>query len=541
MPKNKLSFFMGFFIIPALLFTFLLTAQIASAACEPSDEAALTDCVEACPEGDQGCIDSCCFDWPDCECPAPEACPPEDQADLDECMDSCDPGDQGCIDSCCFDWPDCECREADACDETAQGLLDECIEACDPGDQGCIDSCCFDWPDCECPEPEEDGCTPQNQADLDACMDSCDPGNQACIDSCCFDWPDCECREPTCIDNLKACHQSCTDPGCFAACDQDFQECSTCFSYVRCHDFFCDPADTACQNECDQLYAHCLDEDIPDDYGSCYEDCFENFQDHDDVIACIEDCQEQYPDPDREPPYELIEPRCFTETNFFDYEDVPAEAWFWSPINFLTRLEIPEGSGTGINSATFHSRIVRGYNRDDEDDSKLKPGMTKDIFLPFRDLNRFEASKIATLVSCYTIPDTQADISKPMTFSDLAANSDEYMNRVIYRTAEVGLVEGYNDGSFKPFQPITRAEFLKVFLTVGEFDVHNQTYANSGFSDVTDPNVWYYPYVAFAKHNDVPIIGGYEDGTFKPNNPIARNEAMKIITNTMFALDWISK
>jgi len=402
-----------------------------------------------------------------------QECTVTDQGNLDACIDMCDPTDQACIDSCCFDWPECEgCAEPEACPPVAQGLLDECIESCDPGDQGCIDSCCFDWPDCECPEPES--CPPVDQAALDDCTDSCPPGDQGCIDSCCFDWPDCECPEPE-----------------------------------------------------------------PDEYLNCYDACFEAGLNHDDLVACIEDCQEDNPG-DWEPPYELEEPRCFAETNFFDYEDVPPQAWFWAPINFLTRLEIQEGAGDGINSATFHSRIVRGYNRDNEDDSKLKPGYTKDMFRPIRNLNRFEASKIATLVSCYTIPDRQMDISKPKVFSDVDDRSEEYTERVIYRSAEVGLFEGYVDGSFGPYNDITRAEFLKVFLTVGEFDVHSQSFNDSGFSDV-NPDDWYYQWVAFANHNAIPIISGYDDGTFKPNEPIRRNEAMKIVTNMMFALGWINQ
>ena len=338
---------------------------------------------------------------------------------------------------------------------------------------------------------------------------------------------------------LLSCHATCTDVQCWKDCDAQY-ECSNCLSYITCLEDLCQPGDTACQTLCDEFYPECLQEQPSPDYDSCYQECFSYYKESADILSCIENCQDKFPG-DHEKPYQLKEPRCFVETNFFDYEDVPSEAWFWAPVNFLTRMEIPVGHGTGINKETFHSRIVRGYNRDDEDDSKLKPGMTKDIFLPFRDLNRFEASKIATLVSCYTIPDNQTDIQKAKIFSDLDSNSNEYMERVIYRTAEVNLVGGYTDGTFKPFQPITRAEFLKMFLTVGEFDILNQTYTSSGFSDVNDPNAWYYPYIAFAANNNIPIIGGYEDGTFKPNNPISRNEAMKIITNTMFALDWISK
>ncbi len=49
------------------------------------------------------------------------------------------------------------------------------------------------------------------------------------------------------------------------------------------------------------------------------------------------------------------------------------------------------------------------------------------------------------------------------------------------------------------------------------------------FSDI-DPSSWHAAYANTAKINN--IIGGYSDGTFKPNNPITRAEAFKIIINT---------
>lgn len=59
------------------------------------------------------------------------------------------------------------------------------------------------------------------------------------------------------------------------------------------------------------------------------------------------------------------------------------------------------------------------------------------------------------------------------------------------------------------------------------------------FSDI-DPTSWQAPYANTAKANNV--IGGYPDGTFKPNNPITRAEAFKVIINTFHSgtLDTVS-
>ncbi len=537
MSKFQKFSFRALIIIPALFSIFISGTPLAGALTEcTAENQILTDtCVTGCM-GDQLCIDECCSIHS--ECCTQETCAEEDQLFIDTCLDQCTPGDPACGDNCCANYPNCFCGVMpESCTDSDQKIMDTCVISCQ-GDQSCIDGCCLDYPDCDCPQTQ-DACTDSDQKIMDTCVISCQ-GDQSCIDNCCIDYPDCDCpAQPSCVDQLKICHGACTDVPCWLSCDEQYPECANCLSYVQCKESLCSPDDTNCLAECDKNYPECTQEQPPQDYDGCYQDCFSYYKDPLDILSCIDNCQGKYPG-DFEKPYRLKEPRCFIETTFFDYEDVPSEVWFWAPINFLTRLEIPAGNGTGINSDSFHSRIVRGYNRDDEDDSRLKPGMTKDIFLPTRDLNRFEASKIATLISCYTIPDTTTDIIKGRTFSDLNPSSNEYMERVIYRTAEVNLIQGYTDGSFKPFQSITRAEFLKLFLTVGGFDVHNQTYASSGFSDVTDPNAWYYPYIAFASNNAIPIIGGYDNGTFRPNTPIARNEAMKIITNTMLALDWIS-
>lgn len=94
-----------------------------------------------------------------------------------------------------------------------------------------------------------------------------------------------------------------------------------------------------------------------------------------------------------------------------------------------------------------------------------------------------------------------------------------------------------NNGRFFPDATITRAELLKmVFGAAGTALV---TGGKNYFSDV-DPASWQASYVNTAKANG--IIGGYSDGTFRPNNPITRAEAFKIIINTFHseALDTVS-
>ncbi len=86
------------------------------------------------------------------------------------------------------------------------------------------------------------------------------------------------------------------------------------------------------------------------------------------------------------------------------------------------------------------------------------------------------------------------------------------------------MVEGYEDGSYKPDQEINRVEFLKI-LVESKYPNSLDDIEPNCFEDVADE--WFYPYVCFSKEES--IIQGYPDGTFKPADPINFVEASKIL------------
>lgn len=115
-------------------------------------------------------------------------------------------------------------------------------------------------------------------------------------------------------------------------------------------------------------------------------------------------------------------------------------------------------------------------------------------------------------------------------FSDLP---DNHINKdAILYMQENGIVQGYNDGTFKPNSQINRAEFVKIALK-GMPDFNEEDLANCKTVEFKDLNKseWYVPYVCLAKNKN--IIQGYPDGTFKPGDPIKFTEAAKIIVNSM--------
>ncbi|MFP5528734.1 S-layer homology domain-containing protein, partial [Peptococcus simiae] len=90
---------------------------------------------------------------------------------------------------------------------------------------------------------------------------------------------------------------------------------------------------------------------------------------------------------------------------------------------------------------------------------------------------------------------------------------------------KAGLMTGYEDGSFRPDAPITRAEFAKV---IQKIDKQNTT-DNLPFADVQGH--WAHQAITQAYANG--RISGYPDGSFKPERKISRAEAASIL-NAVF-------
>lgn len=96
--------------------------------------------------------------------------------------------------------------------------------------------------------------------------------------------------------------------------------------------------------------------------------------------------------------------------------------------------------------------------------------------------------------------------------------------------AVLSFVSGYPDGTFRPDQETTRAEYLTMLVTaLGGFD-KNESYGTPTFTD-TDPNGWYANYVAYAQKTG--LVEGYKDNTFRPDNQITRAEAAAMTAAAM--------
>ena len=111
-------------------------------------------------------------------------------------------------------------------------------------------------------------------------------------------------------------------------------------------------------------------------------------------------------------------------------------------------------------------------------------------------------------------------------FSDVA--SGDWFNVTVSSLAQMGVIAGYEDGSFRPNAPITRAEFAAIATRF--FAERGVTYNEGLFADITGDE-WFADVVAAAA--DRGLLGGYPDGTVRPNATITRAESCAVVNRTL--------
>ena len=110
-------------------------------------------------------------------------------------------------------------------------------------------------------------------------------------------------------------------------------------------------------------------------------------------------------------------------------------------------------------------------------------------------------------------------------FSDIDENDWYYDN--VMDAANNGYISGMGDGTFAPTQATTRAQFASMIANAMGYEADPDV--ASMFPDVAD-DFWGKAAINFCAQNG--IINGYkEDGTFRPDQPITRQEAASILRN----------
>ena len=108
-------------------------------------------------------------------------------------------------------------------------------------------------------------------------------------------------------------------------------------------------------------------------------------------------------------------------------------------------------------------------------------------------------------------------------FSDV--ETDRWSVNAISTLSKGGYIKGYEDGSFKPENNITRAEFV----TIASRFINALEGLEAYYNDVAGH--WAEDYIALV--SDQAWISGYDDGSFRPDNTITRSEVMRIVNSML--------
>lgn len=138
------------------------------------------------------------------------------------------------------------------------------------------------------------------------------------------------------------------------------------------------------------------------------------------------------------------------------------------------------------------------------------------LFLPFLNVSAEEAQ-------------TPSGITAVTDFPDVLRTHTTYV--AVNYLSQAGVINGYPDGTFKPDNPINRAEVLKIILNGSNID------SPEDFGEVTFPDVssndWFARYVMRAKLLGI-VKGNDPDGTFTPTRQVNKAEFLKMLLMSNF-------
>lgn len=134
--------------------------------------------------------------------------------------------------------------------------------------------------------------------------------------------------------------------------------------------------------------------------------------------------------------------------------------------------------------------------------------------------------KVIALVCVFALALTT--VAFGATYTDVAEDSAYY--EAVETLNKLGIITGYEDGTFKPEDGVTRAEMAALIARIQGYGETAKAAANTGFADVPASH-WASGYIANAA--GMGIINGYGDGNFGPEDPVLYEQAVKMVMATL--------
>ena len=149
----------------------------------------------------------------------------------------------------------------------------------------------------------------------------------------------------------------------------------------------------------------------------------------------------------------------------------------------------------------------------------LMRGMSEIVFSPNTSLTRAQAVQIL-----YNL-EGQPVVSGTATFTD----AEHWAKSPIVWAQQTGVVDGYEDNSFRPENPISRQEFAQMMYNYAKYKGYDLTAKGNldAFPDADKMGAWAEPALAWANGNK--LINGHDDGTLDPGGITIRAQAASIL------------
>jgi hypothetical protein len=136
----------------------------------------------------------------------------------------------------------------------------------------------------------------------------------------------------------------------------------------------------------------------------------------------------------------------------------------------------------------------------------------------------------------YSSPGYNSDVAQkplptPLTSPNTPINRNDFIDVPVSNTfytpimnlARDGIVSGYEDGSFKPEQPVTRGQMSKFIKNA--YKIKTDTGCGD-FPDVSKSNTFYTEITTLKCKG---VIRGFDNGSFRPDLYVTRGQAMKFV------------
>ena len=150
----------------------------------------------------------------------------------------------------------------------------------------------------------------------------------------------------------------------------------------------------------------------------------------------------------------------------------------------------------------------------------IMEGMSATKFSPNISLTRAQAVQVL-----YNL-EGQPAVSGNAAFPDLV---EKWYKPAIAWAEQTGVVDGYEDGTFRPGQPVNRMEFAQMLYNYAQYKGCDLS-AKGDLSQFTDgDSVQEWAITAMSWANGNALINGHDDGTLEPGGTTTRAQAASIL------------